>query len=448
MTPAGTVIVDNTVSPGAHILRLTDRSMQSEAFNATEGGETRDYVSNTTETVLYTPSSGGSIWLVSINPKTLQRIANSPGGVCNGSFKWSTVQDNVGFCLLDNNQTATVNGQTVTGDSLTTYKLTFAYGIGLNCGFNNCVDVTQPPVWTLFASFANDCSEAQIAPTWRSAVSIASSDTVVSASYSTAGGQDTGHLSFLDNVSTKTCKTVDWAGNGVSPLIYPKLSGTPVVAMNGFTSQPLQCVFSTIHASSLTNLWLQAAYEAATGRDCSGFNAESPMLWDQSGVTIYPMSTIQYSAGHSAMDEENWYSNNLYAFPLSNLASGALIGNISTPGCSTCYDDHFSADWLHLGWPLIGTTGGRGGEVWALSPGGGPVMRFVKTYSSGDNGRNIPTGQPQNLFEAESSIGGSGQGRTIYCFTSDMLGQLGTFTDNQGNQWLQSDVFCVGLAGQ
>ena len=117
--------------------------------------------------------------------------------------------------------------------------------------------------------------------------------------------------------------------------------------------------------------------------------------------------------------------------------------------CSPCQDAHVEADVTSDTNPLLGTTGGNTIALWTTpyksevlgiaTDGSQTIARFCKTYSSGDHN----TG-----FQAEYGIGVPSQDRTVFFFTSDMLGQLGVIASgaNAGlNRW---DIFACGLIGQ
>jgi hypothetical protein len=169
------------------------------------------------------------------------------------------------------------------------------------------------------------------------------------------------------------------------------------------------------------------------------------MIWHVGTNQAFMMGTLKplTGAGHSSMNEQYYFASpwRIVAHPFSALATYTQVGDPAVPGCTTCEDEHFNADKLHPENPIIGGSGNAGGEIFGLSisPFGQPTMRFVKTYSSG----NIPG----NPFQAAWAIGSAGQQRTMFCWSSDMLGQLGTYISGTKTN-LRADVFCVGLAGQ
>jgi hypothetical protein len=462
---AGTVKQDPSINNGAnggvipHIMRLTDPTTSNcGAFNA---GEDIEEPSNTDETVWAVPSSCGLTYLISVDPIKFKYLATSASHF-NLPCKtfWSRVQNNVIYCLLDKKQHLTVNGSKVTGDGMTTYRGLLAYNSALDCGFTTCPDVTKAITWSLYASASTDCTEgAGQTIIWNSTLSVENSDDVVEFSISTTGPQNTGHITFVDNVHTKTCQTVDWLGNAANPhnpIVYESLNGTVKSLINGFTGKPWQCVFSTIHNTNQVNDWIQVAYEAGTGAECAGGGAGGPTIWNHTGITVYPIGLKPQHDGHNTMDERGWYGADFGVHLFSNPAAFVKISVEEQSGCTTCRDWHGEADRASAGVnPVIGAQGGVGSENMgivihplAVAPNLNEQIRFGKCYSSGINVFNIgPPPIPQNLFEAEYCEGATGQKRISRIFASDMLGQLGTFMNGKVLT-NRSDAFLFGLAGQ
>lgn len=109
-----------------------------------------------------------------------------------------------------------------------------------------------------------------------------------------------------------------------------------------------------------------------------------------------------------------------------------------------CQDAHINGDATSDTNPILGTTGGTANATWSgpykseviayatNGTGSGTIWRITHTYS---------TGTAATSFPAEYGIGVPSQDRKLFCWTSDMLGNLGT-TSGGLNRW---DVFCVNL---
>jgi hypothetical protein len=451
--PAGTIKTDSTLSPNAHIVRLTDantgcrvyynsKSQGPGSFLSTPGGGAEDVITNSTETIVQAKCSGSTSYVVGLNPRTLQVLGHS-GVVCSGTFTFSQSEDNVAYCRPGSNTKITVNGANVTANGMQVYALTFPYNSSLNCGHATCPDVTQPPTWSLVVDLTKVCAQVPAGnPTWTSTLSVEAADTMINLAASWVGGQDTAHLNFT-YIAGQGCQTIDTVGNGVSPLWYRSQTSAPEIVINGLTGQPLQASWSTIHNTVANAEWINIVHQACTGVDCG------LALWKVgTNMMVLHKWTGHKSLGQSYFFNDSWPQD---AHPFSNLTQTYHLGWFQVPGCPTCRDDHFQADRLNDSNPNVGTSGGAGGEVYALdvsvppsasigsvNVGGNKRWRFVKTYTSGI--------VSQNNFWAQYAIGAPGQKRTIFCWATDMLGQLGTLP--YANPLNRSDEFCVGLAGQ
>lgn len=462
--PAGTIKADSTLSPNAHIVRLTDamtgcsvwanNTTGPGSFYSTASGGDEDVNTNSTETLVQTRCSGGTSYVVGLNPKTLQVLGHSDK-LCGGAFTFSQVRDNVAYCRPGSGRVVTVDGVSVKANGMSVYSLTFPYNTSLNCGETSCPDSSQKPIWRLVVDFAAVCAAAPTTgPKWSSIVSVENGDTVFSEAFSWVGGQDTGHLLFAYTPGVG-CQTVDTAGNGVSPLWYSSVNAAPQVMVSGTTGAPLQMSFSTIHDSTANPNWIAIPHEACTGVDC-GQAGHGPVLWKSGTNVMYSTAAMKQFSGHHSLGLSYFYNDNwsTVSHPFANLGGADyIVGWNQTQGCAGCADDHFQADRLNDDNPIVGANGGSGSEVYAmltttpplpsngtLFNGGNPKYRFVKTYSSGV--------VPQNNFWAQYSIGAPGQRRTIFCWASDMLSQLGQVAANGGTTVNRSDEFCTGLAGQ
>lgn len=461
---AGTIKTDSTLSKGAHIVRLTDGKNvcsggpaggNGQSADATPTGGDNDAISNTTETAWLVTCSGANKFIVAMNPKTLKVLSHS-ASLLGGSFSPSTVSDNLWFWKAPQGKTVVINGVKTVSNGTTLYSLTFPYTGGTECGFSTCMNPAALPTYAVVVDLVKSCAQIPGAPHWQTELSVENLDTVVSEGMSFTGGQDTGHIVVAYNPKTGVCQTMDFMGNGTNPLWYATKTATPVVGINAFNNKPLVCVFDTLHSTSSNGKYAGAGHQQTTGADCG---THGPFLWEFGTPKISPLGLApKQASGHSSLattgrTNDNWPQ---VFHPFTDLFTTFAVGWPQVVGCTTCLDDHHQADrYNNPPFPTLGASGAAGGEVYAipldLPPAilcnssskpntcGNPKARFVKTYSSGTIDLS---------FEAQWAIGAPGQKRTVFCWTTDMLKQLGTHLNWNGTTSPTSDVFCTGLAKQ
>ncbi|MGA9980184.1 MAG: hypothetical protein WBQ08_16315 [Candidatus Sulfotelmatobacter sp.] len=218
-----------------------------------------------------------------------------------------------------------------------------------------------------------------------------------------------------------------------------------MAAINTQTGQPLQATW-TIHDSYNNGEYVQVSIARCKGPDCP--KKDGPPIWQAGTANVTVVGDFPHPTGHNSMSASEFFNSSNPTFQSRLLSSPAPATTVGRFACGPCQDQHFVGDVKNDANPLLGTTGGTPNqewtapyksELWGLSTdGSGTVWRFAKTYSTGTAASN---------FEGRYAIGSASQDRTIFCFTSDMLGQLGTYMNGK-RAHNRTDVFCVGLTGR
>ncbi len=450
-TPSNTVVRLSDLSMGK-MVRVTDPSFGTACapWSATHSGGDYDVITNTTGTMLLV-TCGGSAEVLGFNPETLQvtnlsqaKTAFKTLNKCAGPPAWSRAKSNVLFCKPQANEITPLG--TTTGTQL--YSLTFPFAMGNLCGtgIGTCPDPTAAATWALVFDFAS-CPQASSAPPYSGSIlGTGSNDSLFTTAMSWTGGQDTARYQFayIPNVG---CSTLDTQAVGGAQVHLT--NGLVEPAINRITGTPLAANW-WIHNSTTNGSWIAVAKDNCVGADC-GIDTDAPELWIPNTQTVQMVSAVSGTGGHGSMSKsyiQNAGNPTQWLRPIANLNDSQLIFQLpGDPNC--CQDGHFNANILNDTDPIIAASGGPlpatnqpaqyYSEIYLMSVDGSMKgWRCCHTYSSGSAAAG---------FEGEYAIGAPNQPRTVFCFSSDMDGALGTITVD-GILSNRTDAFCAGLAGQ
>lgn len=449
-TPLNSTGTDASLS-SLLISRVTDSTICSNNAVGTKSGGDEDVDSNVSETLLALHCDNGVGYVVGFNPTTLQvgqhnitQVANCPG-----PDGFSRNNDLLYYCRPGYNANTPLgkaNGSTV-------YSITFSYSpTDTSCGkpAGQCPDPTSG-VWAVFYDFAT-CPQAPTGPVTSGStlgVGTSGNDVPLTQDLSWTGGQNTARYEFAYDPTSKGCYTLDTQGNGVSPVEYDP-NGTSKVVTNQASGQPINAIWY-IHDSSTNGKYVSVGDTTMSGYQCVGSDcptSDGPFFWDWINNTMGSANELLES-GHSSTSESlyiNETNPGIYIRPLDNLSDYTKIGTFVD-----VTDSHFAGDVHNDTAPIVGATGGLAysndwiapyrDEVFALDiTGSGPtntIWRFTHNFSSG----SVTTCD----FYCAWAIGFVGQQRDIFCWSSDMLGQLGASVVG-GQTVNRSDMFCVKLA--
>ena len=450
-TPANTVVRLPDLSK-AKMVRITDSSFGTlcAPWSATHSGGDYDVISNTTGTMLLV-TCGGSAAALGFNPTTLKVTNLSQAQTsfktlnkCTGSPAWSRTEPNLLFCKPQANEVTPLG--ITTGTQL--YSLTFPFATGNLCGTGDgtCPDPTKAATWRLVFDFAL-CPEASSGPAVSASIlGTGADDSLFTNAISWSGIQNTARYLFA-YIPGAGCSTLD--AQAVGGAVVHLTNGVVGPALSQATGKPLKANWS-IHNATTNGDWIAIAKESCVGTDC-GVDTDAPELWLPNSQTIEMMSAISGTGGHGSMSRsyiQNAGNPTEWRRPIANLENAALIFQLpAAPHC--CQDNHFNANILNDTDPIIAASGGPFpatgqpaqyyNEIYLMSVDGSMRgWRCCHTYSSGSSAAG---------FEGKYAIGAPNQPRTVFCFSSDMNGALGTITV-AGMTSNRTDVFCAGLAGQ
>lgn len=424
-TPANTVVQESILSH-FYIAKVTDAHTGNSpctenGWNATSAGSAAEVITNPLGTLVEINCDGGLGFVLGYNPQTLQ----SYGFVTNFScarLAFSRTNPLLAYCLR--------------GTVIDTVTFAFsATSTACGLGVGQCPNVAVPPTVAPLVDLATCPQASTAAPQWTSLLGVGANDSAITASLSWAtGGQDSARYTFAYIPGTG-CLTFDSRGNGSHPAWYNQAGVESI----------LTSVNATWNVHDVTNngTWAAISQTKCIGSDCNG-----EPIWQIGTNTVDIMSVA--GSGHFDFTKSYWINENnpqvykrLLSAPTTTTQIGSLLcsGNIG----ANCTDAHWSGDVNSDTTPVLATTWKLDGtwvapdrnEVIGILMDGSTVLQFCKTYSSG---ATTGTG-----FQAQEAIGGPNQPRTVYFFTSDMLGQLGV---NSYNGLYRSDVFACGLVGQ
>jgi hypothetical protein len=452
-TPANTVVRLPDLSQGK-MVRITDTSFGTTCapWSATHSGGDYDVITNWTGTMLLV-TCGGSAEVLGFNPTTLQvtnlsqvQTSFKTLNKCTGPSAWSRMKSksNVLFCKPQANEIRPLG--LTTGTQL--YSLTFSFAKGNLCGTGNgtCPDPTAAATWSLVFDFAS-CPQASSAPILAGSIlGTGPNDSIFTNAMSWTGGQNTAHYQFA-YIPGVGCSTLDTQGVGGAQVYLA--NGVIEPAINLSTGNPLVANW-WIHDNTTNGTWIAVSKENCVGVDC-GVNTDAPELWLPNTQAVQMLSAVSGTGGHESMSKsyiQNAGNPTQWRRPISNLNDPLLIFQLPAyPNC--CQDGHFNANISNDTAPIIAASGGPlptdiqpaqyYSEIYLMSVDGSMKgWRCCHTYSSGSAAAG---------FEGEYAIGAPNQSRTMFCFSSDMNGALGTITV-AGITSNRTDVFCAGLAGQ
>lgn len=466
--PANTV-VKLTVLSKAKVVRITDDAF-GKVFPgcrpwaaATPSGGSYDIITNTLGTMMGV-SCNGSFKVLGFNPATLQltnlqQVLSSPSTVnsCEGDQAWSRVKSNVLYCRQAYNQIVppmtvirkllSLIGLSAKANGSTIYAITFPFTSSNACGtgIGTCPDPTVKPTWSVVYDLVNCPQGSKLGKvTSGSIFGLGRNDEFMTMNLS-SGQQNSARYEFAYFPKTKTCETVDTQGDGTTAQVY--LESGQHAAINALTGKPLKAVWS-IHSSNTSNMWTLIGIANCIGVDCG--KGDAPAMWQNGSPSILMLNLTPSAGGHGTLTKSTYVNGNNPTFSkrlLTDPMHPSLLATFTySPMC--CQDEHIVGDINSDTNAVIGTSAGpwSGKQpgpyqniVFGLSmttP--GKVFRFGPTFTSA---------KPEAGFRGQYGIGGVNQPRTVFCFSSDMNGQLGTY--NTGTKVNNiTDVFCIGLVGQ
>jgi hypothetical protein len=413
-SPINTVVTLPDLSH-AKMVRVTGPALTSlcpVSFVSTQSGGSQDITTNVDGTKMLVTCNGAT-FVLGFNPKTLQvtnptKIVNK----CVGNPAWSRVNPNILYCRPE--KSTIVLAMLITDPSL-------------------------PATVTTEVDFANCPRALNTEVSVGSVLGVGNEDQVFTSDLTWVGIQDSAHLQFAYSPSVG-CSTLDTQGNGASPMVYFP-NGGAYPAINAFTWAPVNATWS-IHDSQSNGLWIESSIAGGTctGMDCNP-SSDAGVLWLVGSNTLEMMNEAPVSSGHGGVGVDlvyNMGNPNMIVRHITDMMhrSNAFV----YPNC--CQDHHPSFSHKSDLDAIIDVTGGpfiiqKPGAyynevvVWQ----NGKALRPGHTYSSGT---------PSAGFEGEYGIGAPNQPRSVFCFTSDMGGALGTIPNGLN----RSDVFCLGLVGQ
>ena len=420
MGAAGSIVTDPDF--GCKIIRATDASTSSgRKMFAGVGGSAVACTWNTDGTMLYVEDDGGGGAILGFNPTTLavSRIFASWRPI--GPFRFSKIDPNIAF-LLDG---PTINQYDLTNRALST-----------------------PPAPSLVVDFS---SVLPSTPTWTDFGGAETSDTVFTAAFSVAGGQDTGIYACVYTVGT---------GIRVLNTQTGVVSG---VGITGTITLPDRFIIHTVRSSKDGGWLVLSRTNNGTGGYGTGGYGEggyglstnvlsgtnnSPYMWEIATLNVISIGLV---AGFGA-----WVPGNLellnndgnvgLGIPLwaharrlfSDINNPSRIANPSIDPNSIVlpFGDHMSYNGPANSIFISGTASlGRAvfptawyDEILGFAlDGSGLVYRFCHTFCSGVSGN----------FYSDNCIFVSDQLNQFVAFTSDWMGTIGR----------AADVFIVQLNG-
>jgi hypothetical protein len=396
----------------AKMCRVTGPELSSLcpiSFVATDSGGSQDIVSNIDGTKILVHCNGVN-FVLGFNPQTLQVTNPSPAKIvnkCIGNPAWSRVNPNVLYCRPQSS--TVVNSMTIT-------------------------DVTLPANVAAAFDFAM-CPLASSSVRTGSVLGVGEYDQLFTSDLSFNGNQDSARYEFAYS-PTSGCSTLD-TQSLMGARVY-LADGTSYPALNALTWKPVAANWF-IHDSQSNGTWVQLTMANCIGQDCG--HGDSGAVWLAGTTTLEILQSAPVSSGHGGLGKDlvyNMGNPNMVVRSITDLThhSNAFV----YPNC--CQDHHPSFSHKSDSDAIIDVTGGpfiiqhpgayyNEVVVWQ----NGKALRPGHTYSSGT---------PAAGFEGEYGIGAPNQPRTVFLFTSDMLGALGIIA-NADNR---ADVFALGLIGQ
>jgi hypothetical protein len=412
--PINTVVTLPDLSH-AKMVRITGPELTGlcpVSFVATQSGGSQDITTNVDGTKMLVTCNGAT-FVLGFNPKTLQvtnptQIVNK----CIGNPAWSRVDPNILYCRPESS------------------TMVLAMHI---------TDPSQPATATLAVDFAKCPKALSTDVSTGSVLGVGNEDQVFTANLSWAGDQDTAHLLFAYSPSLG-CSTLDTQGNNVSPMVYLP-NGGAYPAINASTWAPVNATWK-LHDSQSNGVWLQSSIAAGTctGLDCNPAS-DAGTVWLLGSNTLEMLNEAPVASGHGGLGVDLVYNMGNPNMVVRHITDPGHRANAFVyPNC--CQDHHPSFSHKSDSDAIIDVTGGpfiiqKPGAyydevvVWQ----NGNALRPGHTYSSSTTASN---------FEGEYGIGAPNQPRTVFCFTSDMEGTLGTIAGGSNH----TDVFCLGLTGQ